>query len=215
MHCVEVCISQEGHTPSPKNISCMFKGREQQWLRLAGLLDSGNLIPGSAAMSAEFADRIGVDWEPYRLEVGTATHGGSLEVVGWIPTLQITVSPSLVLTLTDTIVIRNLSHPLNLSLRFLKDCQAKLDYIMAAPKLHFKGEQISIETQLETLETTVKSEKEIQPEQDEHKQPKQEEKLDLEGLTTQLGQTDLEERTDLPGEGQIPPEKISVFNSLY
>ena len=165
-------------------------------------------------MSAEFAEKVGVNWEPYCLEVGTAAQGGSLEVVGQIPTLQMAVSPSLVLTFTDTIVIRNLSHPLNLSLRFLKDCQAKLDYIMVAPQLHFKGEQISIETQLETLETTVKSEKEIQPEQDEHKQPKQEEKLDLEGLTAQLGQTDLEERTDLPGEGQIPPEKTSVFNSL-
>ena len=31
-------------------------------MRVAGLLDSGNLISGSAAMSTEFADRIGVRW---------------------------------------------------------------------------------------------------------------------------------------------------------
>ncbi|MCP3668526.1 MAG: hypothetical protein GY696_39605 [Gammaproteobacteria bacterium] len=66
VHCVEVCSGQEGHTPTPKNISCVFKGQEDQWMRVAGLLDSGNLIPGSAAMSTEFADQIGVRWEPYR-----------------------------------------------------------------------------------------------------------------------------------------------------
>ena len=113
--------------------------------------------------------------------------------------------PTSVLVLTDTIVIRNLSHPLNLSLKFLKDCQAKLDYMMAAPQLHIKGEQIPIVTQLETLETTVESEK---------TQSKPEEEQDLEELAAQLGQADLEERTHLPGKGQLPPDQISVFNSL-
>ena len=58
------------------------------------MLDFGNLIPGSesAAMSAEFAEKVGVNWEPYCLEVGTAAQGGSLEVVGQIPTLQMAVS---------------------------------------------------------------------------------------------------------------------------
>ena len=82
MHCVEVCSGQEGQTPVPKNISFVFKGRGQQWLRVAGLLDLGNLNPGSAAMSAEFAEKIGVKWEPYPLELGTAAQGGNLEVVG-------------------------------------------------------------------------------------------------------------------------------------
>ena len=44
-------------------------------IRVAGLLDSGILIPDSAA-------RIGAVLEPYTLEVGTAAQGGSLEVVG-------------------------------------------------------------------------------------------------------------------------------------
>ena len=53
---------------------------------VAGVLDSGNLILGSADMSTEFAEHIGAVWEPYSLEVGTAAHGGSLEVVGRVPT---------------------------------------------------------------------------------------------------------------------------------
>ena len=58
-----------------------------------------HLIPGSAAMSAVFAARIGAVLEPYSLEVGTAAHGGSLEVVGRIPELSKAVSPSLVIFL--------------------------------------------------------------------------------------------------------------------
>ncbi len=68
MHCVEVSMCQAGHTPAPKNIVCVFKGRGGQLVRVAGLLDSGNLIPGSADMSTEFAEWIGAVWEPYNLE---------------------------------------------------------------------------------------------------------------------------------------------------
>ncbi len=64
-HCVEFCSGQEVHSPAPRNISCVFKGRGDQWIPLAGLLDSGNLIPGLAAISTEFADKIGVRLEPY------------------------------------------------------------------------------------------------------------------------------------------------------
>ncbi|MCP3665500.1 MAG: hypothetical protein GY696_23890, partial [Gammaproteobacteria bacterium] len=101
-HCVEVCSGQEGCSPAPKNISCVFKGRGNEYVWVAGLLDSGNFIPGSAAMSMEFADKIGVRWEPFQLEVGTAAQGGNLEVVGLIPTLEMTIAPKLTLRLTDT-----------------------------------------------------------------------------------------------------------------
>ena len=201
VHCVEVYSGQEGHTPAPKNISCVFKGRGDQWMRVAGLLDSGNLIPGSAAMSTEFADKIGVRWEPCQLEVGTAAQGGSLEVVGRIPTLQMAVSTRLVVTLTDTIVIRNLSHPLNLSLRFLKDCKAQLDYTMDEPQLCIKGEQIPIVTQLGTRETSVRPEPE--PKKPEPVEP--EERPDLEGLPAHLEPTELKEETDLPEVDLITP----------
>ena len=114
----------------------------------------------------------------------------------------------------DTIVIRNLSHPLNLSLRFLKDCKAQLNYTMAAPQLCIKGEQIPIVTQLGTRETTVKQETDTQPEPKKPEPVQPEERPDLEGLPAQLEQTELKEETDLPGVGLIPPDKISVFNSL-
>ena len=173
------------------------------------MLDSGNLIPGLAAMSMEFAYKIGVRWEPYRLEVGTAAQGGNLEVVGRIPTLEMAVSPKLVVTLTDTLVIRDLSHLLNLSLRFLKECRAQLDYTTAEPQLWIKGEQIPIVTQLETRETTVR------PEQEKTEPVELEERPDLEEESAQMEPTEWREGTDLPGVDLNPPDKISVFNSLH
>ena len=76
---VEVCSGQANKAQVPKHIVCEFKGKGRQMIRVAGLLDSGNLIPGSAAISAVFAARIGAVLEPYSLEVSIAAQGGSLE----------------------------------------------------------------------------------------------------------------------------------------
>ncbi|MCP3663072.1 MAG: hypothetical protein GY696_11345 [Gammaproteobacteria bacterium] len=198
-HCVEVCSGQEGCSIAPKNISCVFKGQGNEYVLVARLLDSGNLIPESAAMSMEFADRIGVRWEPYQLEVGTAAQGGNLEVVGRIPTLEMTIAPKLTFKLTDTLVIRDLSHPLNLSLRFLKEYKAQLDYTTAEPQLWIEGKQILMVTQLETKETTRRREPE---------------RADLNGKPAWTEPMEPREETDLPGVDLIPPDKISVFNSL-
>ncbi|MCP3665565.1 MAG: hypothetical protein GY696_24220 [Gammaproteobacteria bacterium] len=65
-------------------------------------------------------------------------------------------------------------------------------------------------TQLETRETTVRPEPE--PKKTEPVEP--EGRPDLEGLPTQMESTELKEETDLPGVDLIPPDKISVFNSL-
>ena len=198
-HSVEVCSGQGGCSSAPKNILCVFRGRENEYVRVAGLLDSGNLIPGSAAMSMEFADRIGVQWETYQLEVGTAARGGNLEVVGLIPTLEMTVAPNLTLKLTNTLVIKDLSHPLNLSLRFLKEHQAQLDYTTAEPQLRIEGKQIPMVTQLETKWATRRTGPES---------------ADLEGQPAQMEPVEPREETELPGVDNTPPDKISVFNSL-
>ncbi len=115
---------------------------------MAGLIDSGNLIPGSAAMSAEFAASIGAVLEHYSLEVCTEAQGGSLEVVGRIPEPSLAVSPNLVIVLTNVVVIQNLSPPLNLSMKFFNECQASLDYSVEKPQIHIKGEQLPIVAKL-------------------------------------------------------------------
>ncbi len=79
INCGEVCSSQAYKAQVPKHIVCVFRGKGRRMIRVAGLLDSGNLIPGSAAISAVFAARIGAVLEPYSLEVSIAAQGGSLE----------------------------------------------------------------------------------------------------------------------------------------
>ena len=69
-------------------------------------------------MSATLAAKIGADMEPYSLK---AVHGGSLDEVEKIAKMSVAVSANTILELTDVIVIRDLSHPLNLGLRFLKE----------------------------------------------------------------------------------------------
>ncbi|MCP3661493.1 MAG: hypothetical protein GY696_03190 [Gammaproteobacteria bacterium] len=58
--------------PAHKYINCVLKGHGHQVVRVPWLLTSGNLIPGSAAMLATFAAKIGAVMAPYHLEVGTA-----------------------------------------------------------------------------------------------------------------------------------------------
>ena len=69
-------------------------------------------------MSATLAANIGADMYPYCLKV---VHGGSLDEVEKIAKMSVAVSANTILELTDVIVIRDLSHPLNLGLRFLKE----------------------------------------------------------------------------------------------
>ena len=106
-----------------KHRNCVFRGNGQQVVRVSWLLDSGLFILGSAT----FAARIGATLEPYQLEIGTAAQGGSVEVVRRIQQISMAVSYQTVLELKKIIMIKDLSHPLNLSLKFFKEFRAKLD----------------------------------------------------------------------------------------
>ncbi len=137
---IGISASHSSRHPAHKNVHCVLNGQGRLVVRVPGLQDSGNLIPCSAAMSTAFANKIGTVMMPYCLEVGTAPSGGSLEVVGKIEKM-------------DVVVILDLSHPLNLSLRFLKEFQAELDYSGDQPSIQIQEEQIPIETNMEILET--------------------------------------------------------------
>ena len=123
---------------------------------------------------------------PYCLEVGTAPSGVSLDVVGKIEKM-------------DVVVILDMSHPLNLSLRFLKEFQAQLDYSGDQPSIQIQGEQIPIETNMEILET------EQYPGGEES--PGEQESRGLEGLEEQMEQVDLAEQGAIAaaGKGFLPP----------
>ncbi|MCP3661583.1 MAG: hypothetical protein GY696_03650, partial [Gammaproteobacteria bacterium] len=54
----------------------------QQVQRIMGLVDTGNTVPGSAAISSDLARELGVTIIPSQLKVTTAAQGSLLEVVG-------------------------------------------------------------------------------------------------------------------------------------
>ncbi|MCP3663073.1 MAG: hypothetical protein GY696_11350 [Gammaproteobacteria bacterium] len=109
-----------------------------------GLVDTGNTVPGSAAISADLARELGVTISPSRLKVTTAAQGSPLEVVGTVANLVMSISPTNFLQLTDVVVYRNLGHQLNLGLNFCCQFKARLDYKGDQPCIHIQGEKYSL-----------------------------------------------------------------------
>ncbi len=81
-------------------------------------MDTGNTVPGSAAISADLARELGVKIIPSQLKVTIAAQGSPLEVVGTVASLVMGISPKNLLRLTDVVVYQNLGHQLNLGLNF-------------------------------------------------------------------------------------------------
>ncbi len=82
-------MSFAGQTNAVENahklLACYFKPNNQQVRRMMGLLDTGNTVPGSAAMSADLARELGVKIIPSQLKF--AAQGSQLEVVGTVAAL--------------------------------------------------------------------------------------------------------------------------------
>ena len=87
-------------------------------------MDSGNLVPGSVAISSILATKLGAKVEPYTLQVNTAATASKLEVAGKVASLIMATTPRTFLVLKDNVVYHNLSHLLNLGLNFLTEIKA-------------------------------------------------------------------------------------------
>ncbi len=109
-----------------------------------GLVDTGNTVPRSAAISADLARELGVTIIPSRLKVTTAAQGSPLEVVGTVASLVMGISPTNFLRLTDVVVYQNLGHQLNLGLNFCRQFKARLNYEGDQPCIEIQGEKYSL-----------------------------------------------------------------------
>jgi hypothetical protein len=89
----------------------------------------------------------------------------------------------------------------------LRDCRAKLNYVGETPHLQIQGEKIPILAQMETKEMEHKEREKLEPVTGEGEN-------EVDEVAGKLEETALEERTDLPGENQIPLNKISEFTEL-
>ncbi|MCP3666234.1 MAG: hypothetical protein GY696_27670 [Gammaproteobacteria bacterium] len=77
------------------------------------LVDSGNVVPGSATISAKFAAQIEAEVIPHQLEVSTAVTADCQDVAGKVPILVMATLPITFLKLRNVAVYTNLS-PANL-----------------------------------------------------------------------------------------------------
>ncbi|MCP3666011.1 MAG: hypothetical protein GY696_26530, partial [Gammaproteobacteria bacterium] len=72
-------MSFAGHTTAVENahklLACWFQPKNHQVWRIMGLVDTGNTVPGSSAISADLARELGVTIIPSRLKVTTAAQG--------------------------------------------------------------------------------------------------------------------------------------------
>ncbi|MCP3667034.1 MAG: hypothetical protein GY696_31840, partial [Gammaproteobacteria bacterium] len=141
-------MSCAGHMTAVENahklLACWFKPKNQQVRRIMGLVDMGNTVPGSAAISADLARELGVTIIPSRLKVTTVAQGSPLEVVGIVSSHVMGISPTNFLRLTDVVVYQNLGHQLNLGLNFCCKFKARLNYEGDQPCIEIQGEKYSL-----------------------------------------------------------------------
>ncbi|MCP3666947.1 MAG: hypothetical protein GY696_31385 [Gammaproteobacteria bacterium] len=97
-------------------VICWFRTNQKRLVRVPWLMDSGNLVPGSAAIST------------ISLQVNEAATAGKLEVAVKVASLFMATTPWTFQELKDVVVYHTLSHPLNLGLNFLTEFKAQLNY---------------------------------------------------------------------------------------
>ena len=134
-------------------LNAVFRDSAKNLIRQYGLVDTGNTVPGGAAISANFAAQLGAKLQPSPLKVSTAAVEGSLEVAGMVPELTMAVSPTMLLTLKEVMVYKNLSHPLNFGLDFLVQQQANLDYSGDQPQIIIRDTSYPLVSTIDPHET--------------------------------------------------------------
>ena len=138
-------MSCAGHTNAIENaqklLTCYFQPKGQLVKTVMGLVDTGNTVPGSAAISVALAKELGVKIIPSQLQVTTAAQGSQLEVVGTVASLVMGITAKTFLRLRNVVVYQNLGHQLNLGLHFCRQFKARISYEGDQPCIEIQGEK--------------------------------------------------------------------------
>ena len=113
------------------------------------LLDTGNMIPQPCAMSAAFAKKIGLRYEPIQASVGTAKVGGKLIVEGLARNTKIVIAPKCIVNLQSILILRDLSGEVNLGYQFIKEIAGRLSYTPHATILKVGPDTIPLIQQIQ------------------------------------------------------------------
>lgn len=92
------------------------------------LVDSGNTVATSAAISSRLATQLGIQFQPLSLTCGTAAEGQTVEVKGLARNIRLALSPTTVVAMGRVLVIEGLSGGLNLGAKFLMELGAGIQF---------------------------------------------------------------------------------------
>ena len=114
-------------------------------VKMLGLLDSGNTLPGGVALSERAAKSLKLDVLPCaNLRVQTAHEHGRLEVIGLVRDLRMAISSRTIINCSQVLVIKSLSSDVNLGLQWLRSIKAEISYKGAQALLQVQGESVPI-----------------------------------------------------------------------
>ena len=94
------------------------------------VVDSGNTTTGGAVVSEGFMKKSGLPWKRYPVgrEVGTAKKGSNLQIIGTAKNVSMKIKGFPHPFMIDPIIIRGLSHPVNLGTGFLSQHNMNLSF---------------------------------------------------------------------------------------
>ncbi len=147
-------MGQDQHFPC--HLRVRFPTRDlKEHLQAEAMVDSGNCMPGSAVISEKVRRPMGVQdlFTATNTQIFTASEDGwLLQVIRKLHHLNMAVSHTMVLHLHHVTVVKNLSHPVNLSGYFLREFNTQLCFDMQPPCLWIQGEYIPLGGVLATAE---------------------------------------------------------------
>jgi len=109
------------------------------------LVDSGNTVATSAAISSRLATQLGIHFQPLSLTCGTAAEGQTVEVKGLARNVRLALSPTTVVAMGRVLVIEGLSGGLNLGAKFLMELGAGIQFNKdGTATLNIQGETIPL-----------------------------------------------------------------------
>ena len=114
------------------------------------LVDSGNTVATSAAISSRLASQLGIPFQPLTLTCGTAAEGQTVAVKGLARNVRMALSSTTVVAMGRVLVIDGLTGGLNLGAKLLMELGAGIQFHRdGTATLQVQGEDIPLSTKVQ------------------------------------------------------------------
>lgn len=129
-----------------------------QSIIFSSLIDSGNLCKRSL-ISEELCETLKLPTSPYNGKLNTAGENQNVKIVGVVAPFRIFIEGLKMPVTINPLVVRNLSHHLNLGARFLRENRAKLLFHPDKVELKIAKEKIILQAGKDVMKLDSSDEK--------------------------------------------------------